>query len=226
VLTIFKLIINLIVFILVVSPVYAISSPSLTSPADKSTVSSNTLTWETTDGASQYHIIVDDESTVTSPYIKNYNTSRNQYSPKLENKTYYWKVSAKDASNNWGSWSPVWSFTLVEASPNPSPQTTPKTPSPKPSPKISPSPPIEAEPSPIESAVILAKFISPSLEPEEADEGSVAGIATTSTPMATTSPLIAETVGKNSVNWLTIIGAIFIGIGGGFAIYLYVKSRK
>jgi len=112
VLAILKLLINLIVFSLITTPVYAINTPTLVSPTDKSTVSSNTLTWEVVPEASQYRVIVDDEESISSPYIKNYYSIKNQYSPKLDNKTYYWKVAAKDGSGIWSEFSPIWSFAL------------------------------------------------------------------------------------------------------------------
>jgi len=112
VLTILKLLVNLIVFGFLVTPVYAVNPPSLTSPTDKSTVPNSTLTWETVSEASQYRVIVDDEETITSPFVKNYYSTKNQYSPKLEEKTYYWKVAARDSSDTWSEFSPIWSFTL------------------------------------------------------------------------------------------------------------------
>lgn len=102
--------------------VLALSSPSLGSPDDNSTVSSSGIGWQPVDGSTQYKVIIDDEPTITSPYIKGpYYTTNTKYSPDLGLGKYYWKVTAKDSGGNWSDWSSVWSFTLAASTPDPTP---------------------------------------------------------------------------------------------------------
>lgn len=105
------------VFLFITPVVFAANSPELIAPANSSTVSSTSLSWQPVENAVQYRVVVDDESEVTSPYLKNYYASKTAYSPKLENGTFYWKVGAKDSTGNW-TWSPVWSFTLNQSDEN------------------------------------------------------------------------------------------------------------
>ncbi len=96
--------------------VYSISAPQQVTPSNETTTSNSTLTWENSSEAVQYRVVVDDEPSLSSPYIKNYYTSNIKYSPQLEAGKYYWKVAAKDSSGLWSSWSDVWSFTLGTSS--------------------------------------------------------------------------------------------------------------
>ena len=80
----------------------AISAPFLTSPENNSTVSAApTLNWETVIEATQYRVLVDNEETVSTPYIKNYLTTNTHYSPVLNPGKYFWRILAKDIENVW-----------------------------------------------------------------------------------------------------------------------------
>lgn len=108
-----------------------ISSPSLSSPTNGSTLSSNPrLSWQAVEGSVKYQIRIDDEPAISSPYIRDYPTENTYYSPReLNPGTYYWKVRAKDSGGSWGEWSVIWSFTLVsEPAPPPTPSTPPSLP--------------------------------------------------------------------------------------------------
>lgn len=105
-------------------PVFAIETPSLINPSNNSTITSvPTFSWQAIPGSSGYNILIDDEPTVTSPYAKNpYYPANPSYSPQSLNPgTYYWKVKAKDSNGIWGSFSNIWSFTLLSSSPAPTP---------------------------------------------------------------------------------------------------------
>ena len=100
------------------------SAPSLTSPADSSSTCDTTpsFSWGSVSGAASYRIQVDDSAGFGSPEI-NAITSSTSYTPgtALSPGTYYWRVQASNACGD-GSWSTVWSFTIVAApsTPNPS----------------------------------------------------------------------------------------------------------
>ncbi|OGE65113.1 hypothetical protein A3I48_02540 [Candidatus Daviesbacteria bacterium RIFCSPLOWO2_02_FULL_36_7] len=128
-------IILLIAGLLVINqPTYAIDSPILISPTNNTTVSSSKLTWQQVTDSIQYRVIVDDEASIKSPYVKNYYLTNINYSPQLNPGTYYWKVGAKDSNSTW-FWSDTWSFILT----SPASSTSP-TPSQTPTPTITPSP--------------------------------------------------------------------------------------
>lgn len=111
---------------------FGISDPTLLEPADGNTIENATLKWQIVEGSTGYHVLIDDESSFSSPYIKSYNPNSNQYSPKLNPGKYFWKVSAKDSSGNWSDWSEVWSFIIgTQLSPSPSQKTTEPPSSPK-----------------------------------------------------------------------------------------------
>lgn len=127
-------------FFLTIAPtlIFAISPPSLSSPSNNSTISSGPkLTWEPVVDSVQYRVLVDDEVSIKSPYIKSYYLTNTNYSPQLNPGLYYWKVGAKDSNGTW-FWSNTWSFILTNSTPIPSPSSTP-TPSPTLSPTPSPS---------------------------------------------------------------------------------------
>jgi hypothetical protein len=111
-----RIIVILVLLKLFSSEVLALSPPILQEPQNNSTVDSPSFSWQEVEGASQYRIIVDDENSISSPYLKNYYTTNNKYSPTLEPGTYYWKVSAKDSNNNWSIWSEIYSVAIKTSS--------------------------------------------------------------------------------------------------------------
>jgi hypothetical protein len=114
-----RVIISLILYLTYASSVLALSPPALVEPPNNSTINSPTFNWQNIEEATQYRIIIDDESSVSSPYIKNYYTTNNKYSPSLNPGIYYWKVAVKDSGNNWSIWSEVWSVIVDSTSPTP-----------------------------------------------------------------------------------------------------------
>lgn len=89
--------------------------PTLVSPSDSALINDDTpyLDWSFVTGASIYQIQLDDNNDFSSTIIDT--TTGNTYyqvtSP-LSDDTYYWRVRARDAAGNWGSWSVVWTFQL------------------------------------------------------------------------------------------------------------------
>lgn len=120
---------------------FALEPPSLINPPNNSTISSlPTFSWQAVSGSAGYNILIDDESSFTSPYAKTpYYPTNPSYSPQTLNPgTYYWKVKAKDSNGNWGSFSSIWSFTLASSIPSPIPDSSlTSTPSPTPTPSSS-----------------------------------------------------------------------------------------
>ncbi len=104
---------------------FAIATPTQTSPSDGSTTSSSSVNWQAVDGSNEYRVIIDDEPSVTGSNIRDYYTTSTKYSPQLSPGTYFWKVEARDQSNNWSSWSPVWSFSLTNSTPTPTSSSNP-----------------------------------------------------------------------------------------------------
>lgn len=114
-------------------PVSAGESPTQTTPANGSVVSSSVLNWQAPTYAlyssNPYRIQVDDDSSFPSSTInKDYYTKNTYYSPLLNEGDWYWRIKAKDSTDSWSDWSSTWSFTLSTASSSPTP-----TPSPTPS---------------------------------------------------------------------------------------------
>lgn len=108
--------------------VFASETPSLINPSNNSIITSiPTFSWQAIPGSSGYNILIDEEPTVTSPYAKSpYYPTNPSYSPKSLNPgTYYWKVKAKNSNGDWGSFSTIWSFTLISSSPAPTPSSSP-----------------------------------------------------------------------------------------------------
>lgn len=127
-----RLIVIFLFLFFLAQPIFAIDTPVLTSPSNNSTLSSiPTFSWQAVSGSVGYNILIDDEPTVTSPYVKTpYYPTNPSYSPQTLNPgTYYWKVKAKDSSGQYGNFSNIWSFTLQSTSSSPSP-----TPAPSPTP--------------------------------------------------------------------------------------------
>ena len=91
--------------------------PVLSSPADGSTITDNTPTFEWSDvnGDVTYELEVDNSSSFGSPEIHQTNLTSSNYPAKasLSNGKYYWRVRCKDSQGKWGGWSEVWSFTIA-----------------------------------------------------------------------------------------------------------------
>jgi hypothetical protein len=89
--------------------------PSLLALADGSTVNADTMgfAWNAISGATEFHVLVSENSDLTNPIIDETATTEN-YSPAgLSNTlTYYWQVVAGDAYGNAGIKSQIWSFTV------------------------------------------------------------------------------------------------------------------
>ena len=92
------------------------AAPTLRTPADESSTDDTTpaFDWDTVSGAASFQIVVDNDNTFSSPEISQ-NTTSSSYTATsaLSTSTFYWKVRAKNASDQWGSWSSVWSFTIT-----------------------------------------------------------------------------------------------------------------
>lgn len=110
-----------------INPVLASDPPTLISPANNSTITSiPTFSWQAISGGVEYNILIDDEPTVSNPYVRTYYPTNPSYSPQsLDPGTYYWKVKAKDGSGWSNTFSSIWSFTLVNSSSSPAPIPTP-----------------------------------------------------------------------------------------------------
>ena len=99
---------------------YPISAPQLKSPARYSMLNSvkGNLEWFISGGAISYEILialdVDFSNIVTT---LNSTTNTKEYDLEA-NKTYYWKVRAKDETTAY-KWSDIWSFTTNDGSPKP-----------------------------------------------------------------------------------------------------------
>ncbi|NHJ85760.1 MAG: hypothetical protein FK734_09880, partial [Asgard group archaeon] len=90
------------------------SAPSLGSPSNGLVTYDNTqiFTWSSVSGCNLYRLQIDDYSGFTSPAV-NIQTSYTYYNaPALADRTYYWRVSARDYAGNWGAWSVVRTFTI------------------------------------------------------------------------------------------------------------------
>jgi len=86
-------------------------APSLISPADGTITDDSTPTFDWSDvaGAENYDLLVYDDADFSSPEIQ-VNVSASTYTPtaELPNDNYSWKVRARDAANNAGDWSSIW----------------------------------------------------------------------------------------------------------------------
>lgn len=90
------------------------TAPSLTSPADSSTVVTDTpqLNWGVVSDASEYQVQVDNDPDFSSPEL-DINIDTNPYTTSsLSDGTYYWRVRGNDSVGNSGPWSTEWSFTI------------------------------------------------------------------------------------------------------------------
>lgn len=121
------LVIFVVFWVLLIQPVFALSPPSLSDPPNNSVIYSGPkLSWQAVTDSTGYKVMIDDESSITSPYAKTpYYTNNTYYSPQLNAGNYYWKTGAKDNSGTW-FWSDVWSFTLSTSTSTPTPTAAPQ----------------------------------------------------------------------------------------------------
>jgi uncharacterized protein (TIGR02145 family) len=92
------------------------ASPTLLTPADSSTVTDNTpsFNWTDVSDAVSFELMVDDSSDFSSPEINQNSLTDSSFTPdsSLSDDTYHWRVCCKDSMGNRGDWSSVWSFTI------------------------------------------------------------------------------------------------------------------
>jgi len=117
------------------SPVWSVTilstpgPPTPLSPSNGDTISDTTpaFSWGNADGATSYHIQVDDDPDFDSPQIDQA-TSTTSYTPSsgLPEDTHHWRVRASNECGT-GPWSAVWQLTIETDCPTP-PAPTPSTP--------------------------------------------------------------------------------------------------
>jgi uncharacterized protein (TIGR02145 family) len=99
------------------------NAPTLVSPANGSTTSSNkpAFDWSDVSGAAAYELIVDNSSGFGSPEIDQTSLTASNFTAtsSLADGTYYWKVRCKDSIGNWGAWSGAWTVIIGTTGPNP-----------------------------------------------------------------------------------------------------------
>lgn len=88
---------------------------SLLAPTNGSTVNADVmgLAWNAVIGAFNYHVVVSESSNMSDPIIDEFATTEN-YTPAglSSGRTYHWQVVARDAFDNTGIESQIWSFTV------------------------------------------------------------------------------------------------------------------
>ena len=95
------------------------AAPMLKSPSNGEYLTDDTplLEWYNPASAVGYWIQVDTDSGFTTAIVDT-TTSNNYYTtPALSDDTYYWRVRAKDALDNWGAWSSTRSFIVDTTAP-------------------------------------------------------------------------------------------------------------
>jgi parallel beta-helix repeat protein len=94
------------------------AAPTLSSPANGTTLTTTTATlqWTLVTDAVEYQVQVDTSSSFTSIVFEVIDTLTTVTTSTLGNNDYAWRVRAKDALGNWGTWSDVGYFT-IEATP-------------------------------------------------------------------------------------------------------------
>ncbi|MDP6958142.1 MAG: Ig-like domain-containing protein, partial [Planctomycetota bacterium] len=82
-------------------------TPSLSSPANGSYTNDTTpsFSWGGVSGANLYQIQIDNNSNFSSPVVSTTTSAAAYTSGTLSAGTYYWRVQARDAAGNWGSYS-------------------------------------------------------------------------------------------------------------------------
>jgi hypothetical protein len=93
-----------------------LSGPIQKIPANKSSIRDTTpyFKWMRVTGAVKYQLVVDNNVSFGSPEV-NISNITNTYitlGTPLKEGTYYWRVRAMDAKNNWGHWSYIFRFTV------------------------------------------------------------------------------------------------------------------
>jgi len=95
-------------------------APGIISPANGSTTNDSTppFDWSDVDDADKYWLQVDDSSGFGSPAV-DVVPIVSTYTPSsaLGDDLYYWRVRARDAAGNWGSWSAPWTVTVDSQGP-------------------------------------------------------------------------------------------------------------
>lgn len=97
--------------------------PRLLSPFNNSSLNNSKPSMEWSDSidigsdVAEYKIEIDDNIDFSSPFVNaNITTSSYSVPNNLPDNTYYWRVEAKDNSNNWSS-SDIWKFTIDTVNP-------------------------------------------------------------------------------------------------------------
>ncbi|MFW9992606.1 MAG: fibronectin type III domain-containing protein [Candidatus Odinarchaeota archaeon] len=108
------------ILVIIISSIPVSAAPQLVSPADGATISDNTptLDWNGIKGATGYHVQVDDNSDMSSPFVDDdtLDASTTDYTTStLAAGTYYWRVYDIQAT---GSWTAIWSFTVSTTLPS------------------------------------------------------------------------------------------------------------
>ena len=92
-------------------------APTPSAPADGASTDDTTpdFDWNDVSGASSYDLLVDNNSDFSSPEVNQTGLSNSNFTPgtAFAHGTYHWKVRARDALGNIGSYSAVRSFAIV-----------------------------------------------------------------------------------------------------------------
>ncbi|MBN4065747.1 T9SS type A sorting domain-containing protein [Candidatus Amoebophilus asiaticus] len=91
------------------------AAPTLNYPAIGSTITSHDslfFNWSAPTYAYQYELVIDSDTSFSSPEIQIDNLSTTSYTYPLINGIKYWKVRAKNITDIWGPWSTTFNFTL------------------------------------------------------------------------------------------------------------------
>ncbi len=95
--------------------------PELSLPGvDASVTGTPTFSWKTSVGATRYQFQYDEDANFGSPYTSAVLTTASHKPPTMSLGTYYWRVIAGDAANNWSAWnsSTVRAVTVTPVSPS------------------------------------------------------------------------------------------------------------
>ncbi|MHA1346348.1 MAG: hypothetical protein ACTSU7_12740 [Candidatus Heimdallarchaeaceae archaeon] len=97
-------------------------APVLNTPSNGAIINDDTpyLEWIALGDAVEYEIELATSAAFGGTILYSTTTSNNYYTIffSISDDVYYWRVRAKDAADNWGDWSTVWSFTVDTVSPN------------------------------------------------------------------------------------------------------------